>query len=420
MDLLTFRNIRCFRGRVELPLAPLTFLVGENSTGKSTILAIYRLAHDLATWSGTPDFNADPFLLGAHEQLVRSAGKGPRKQATFAIGFHAGQLRVEAELAEVAGQPSVATWTARSPGRSIELHVPQGKAGRLRLRLRTGSAEVTLSKRFVDAYHDASRKSHLARWFAYLVATHEHPGLRTIEAELVQFVVDIARSVGAFPVYLSPIRSKPQRTYDSVGESWDPEGGHVPNMLARLHAESPTLWHEVTRALQGFGNKSGLFKSLDVERKGRGRGDPFQLQVGIGSTRANILDVGYGVSQALPILVETFIAKPRMTFLLQQPEVHLHPRAQAQLGTYFGRLALDHEKRFIVETHSDYLLDRICMDVRDGRGVTPAHVRIIYLERRGTSVKPYPLNLDELGQIVDPPPSYRQFFLMEQRRMLGV
>ena len=53
--------------------------------------------------------------------------------------------------------------------------------------------------------------------------------------------------------------------------------------------------------------------------------------------------------------------------LMQQPEVHLHPRAQAQLGSFLGYLAIKQKKQFLVETHSDYLVDRVRIDVRDGK-----------------------------------------------------
>jgi predicted ATPase len=92
-----------------------------------------------------------------------------------------------------------------------------------------------------------------------------------------------------------------------------------------------------------------------------------QLQVKIAGSGINLVDVGYGVSQVLPIIVDAIREPPRSTFLLQQPEVHLHPRAQAELGSFLGALAKQQQKRFIIETHSDYMIDRIRMDIRDGK-----------------------------------------------------
>ncbi len=70
MDKLILENVRCFHGRHEIPLAPLTILVGENSTGKSTVLAAARLAWDIRRGVESPDFNEEPFEWGAYSQIA--------------------------------------------------------------------------------------------------------------------------------------------------------------------------------------------------------------------------------------------------------------------------------------------------------------------------------------------------------------
>ena len=105
-------------------------------------------------------------------------------------------------------------------------------------------------------------------------------------------------------------------------------------------------------------------------------GAPFQLQVKVRGPKANINDVGYGVSQILPILVQILnpsISKnaqrdPMQAFfsLLQQPEIHLHPKAQAELSSLLVKLANSGNQSFIVETHSDYMIDRARVDIMRG------------------------------------------------------
>src|SRR5436309_11184068 len=85
MDRIFFENIRCFATRQEVPLAPLTVLTGENSSGKTTVLALIRLAWDLAGAPKIPDFNEEPFLLGAHEQIVSRTGNVIKPE--FQLGF---------------------------------------------------------------------------------------------------------------------------------------------------------------------------------------------------------------------------------------------------------------------------------------------------------------------------------------------
>ena len=105
-------------------------------------------------------------------------------------------------------------------------------------------------------------------------------------------------------------------------------------------------------------------------------------------------------------------------FLLQQPEVHLHPSAQAALGSLFCQVA-SWKRQLIIETHSDHLIDRVRMDVRDGGSrLKPEDVSILYFERGDLEVRIHSLRIDDDGNIVDAPDSYRRFFMEETKRSL--
>lgn len=179
-------------------------------------------------------------------------------------------------------------------------------------------------------------------------------------------------------------------------------------------------WERLKTALDGFGKASGLFSGIEVKRLGRQESSPFQVNIKIAGPSFNLIDVGYGVSQALPLVFDVIQGKPGTMFLLQQPEVHLHPRAQAELGTLLGAFAKADKKQFIVETHSDYLLDRVRMDVRDKKNLRPEDVSILYFERQAGEVVIHPMRLDERGNLLDVPAGYRRFSLDEERRFLGV
>jgi predicted ATPase len=76
--------------------------------------------------------------------------------------------------------------------------------------------------------------------------------------------------------------------------------------------------------------------------------------------------------------------------------------------------------KFIVETHSDYLIDRICSDIRDGVSNVHKNFQILFFDRLGTENKIYPLEVDERGEILEQPSRYRDFFMREQERILGI
>lgn len=194
----------------------------------------------------------------------------------------------------------------------------------------------------------------------------------------------------------------------------------MPMVLAETFGEKTERSTKLRESLAIFGKASGLFSSVEIKRKGHKQSDPFQIGIKITGPTFNLVDVGYGVSQILPIIVDAVRNSRRSTFLLQQPEVHLHPRAQAELGSFLALLAKEQEKRFIIETHSDYLIDRIRMDIRDKKSLAPGDVSILYFERLRGGVKVHRLEIDGFGNIVGAPSTYRQFFLQEERRILGV
>ena len=75
-------------------------------------------------------------------------------------------------------------------------------------------------------------------------------------------------------------------------------------------------------------------------------------------TKVGIADVGFGVSQIFPIILEGLRMPKGATLLLEQPEIHLHPNLQMQMADYFIALALS-EKQVMVETHSDHVINRL-------------------------------------------------------------
>ena len=193
--------------------------------------------------------------------------------------------------------------------------------------------------------------------------------------------------------------------------------------LSTAFFEDAQSWGALREALEQFGREAGLFDEISVKPLGKRGGEPFQMQVRKFGRRAkgplrNLVDVGYGVSQALPVITELFRDNKTPMFLLQQPEVHLHPSAQAALGSLFCQIS-DWSRQLVVETHSDHLVDRVRMDVRDKIGkLRPDDVSILFFEREDLDVRIHSLRLDAEGNILGAPSGYRRFFMEESRRSL--
>ena len=227
----------------------------------------------------------------------------------------------------------------------------------------------------------------------------------------------MSRWGGRAAMAFAPMRSRPKRTYDQLSDEFSPEGDHVPLLLARATDPNNKQAKALHEALRDFGRYSEMFTDIGVKQLGRGSGDPFQVQVKIGAKNSNIMDVGYGVSQILPLIVDAQRASATTTLLLQQPEVHLHPKAQAALGSMIKDWVLKSKKTVVVETHSDYLVDRLRLEIKR-KNLAPGDVKIFFLEKKGNQTQLHALEIDAEGNVLNAPDGHRDFFLLEQMALL--
>ena len=233
---------------------------------------------------------------------------------------------------------------------------------------------------------------------------------------------------GSQPFASAPIHAIPRRTYDPTRLADDPWGADVPSRLASLQFQDKDTWTALKDKLDAFGRESGLFDDFSVKQLTGFEGGPFQLQVqvrkfgtrGRKGPRRNLMDVGFGISQVLPVLAALFRADGPPMFLLQQPELHLHPSAQAALGSEFCRTA-EAGRQLIIETHSEYVIDRVRMDIRDRQAaLEPDDVSILFFERSDLDVRIHSLRFDDQGNVLGAPDGYGQFFMDEARRSVGL
>jgi AAA15 family ATPase/GTPase len=401
--------------------------VGENSSGKTTFLALTRIAWHIVTLNLTEDiFNQEPFLLGSYDQIVTFRGGRAGRVKSFTIGADI-KIKLDFDTNTFSDTITIkANFIQQGPeSRLSEWSFVYGDFNVTAKELaKKSDIEVTINR--LD-YKDTTivtnwniLKSMLQSLLFIRDNSRQKPNIFESESEIIRriFIQIFYFGSEPRPYAFAPIRTKPNRTYDPLKSVYDPEGSHVPMVLNKILSEKEN-GSALRQALESFGKASGLFKSIAVKHKGNKDSDPFQLSVKMTGPSFNLIDVGYGVSQVLPIIVD-IIQNPSDIFLLQEPEVHLHPQAQAGLSSFLASVAKEQNKNFIIETHSDYIIDRVRMDVRDKKYLTPDDVAILYFEKQQGTVKIHKLELDEYGNIINAPPTYRQFFLTEERRILGI
>ena len=190
-------------------------------------------------------------------------------------------------------------------------------------------------------------------------------------------------------------------------------------VLMNISRSDGDRWNKLRERLIGFGKSAGLFTDIHVRRLGKSMGDPFQLQIKVQGPKANLIDVGYGVNQILPILVRIFNSKRNIFFLMQQPEIHLHPKGQAELSSLLIETIKQAKHNYIIETHSDAMINRARIEIMNG-GIAPENVSLVYLEPKGNRVKVHNIEFDKRANLIGAPPSYRNFFINESDKLLGL
>ena len=446
MNSVTIENYRCFRGRQTARLAPLTLLVGENSSGKTAFMAMIRALRTAAFGNGMPNFREPPYDLGAFGEVVYSDSRQSERPAFFSASFEDrdsdygdAPVRFSAKFEERDGFPFPTSLEFSQDG--LRIAISESKTERdvvWRLLMDedrfggfgAGLSALSIAAQFALEHHDVREDE------AALSASGDVPfpdkdaakkRLNALSEALAAWQARNMRISGgplAETFAGAPVRSQPRRTYDPIRQSRDPEGEYVPSYLASLSRRDSDEWRALKKRLERFGKASGLFDNISIGSLGESAGDPFQVRIRkfgkeLKGLERNLIDVGYGVSQALPLLTELLRADAPPVFLIQQPEVHLHPMAQAALGSLFCSVA--RERQLIVETHSDYIVDRVSMDVRDKTtDLTPDDVSILFFERGELDARIHSLRLDDMGNVLDAPPSYREFFSAELTRLIGL
>jgi len=184
--------------------------------------------------------------------------------------------------------------------------------------------------------------------------------LSDLQLELVQMLKRV--------YYLGPLREFPKRYYTSKGTTpsdLGPKGEFVVDAIlaSRKQGKYISPGYKKTRKtleerIAYWLERLGLIHSFKVEPIGSSLYE-VKVKRGPKSSEVLITDVGFGVSQVLPVLVMCYYVPEGSTILLEQPEIHLHPSVQMGLADVFIDVAKNRKVQVILESHSEHLLSRL-------------------------------------------------------------
>lgn len=210
---------------------------------------------------------------------------------------------------------------------------------------------------------------------------------------------------------MGPFRKPPERQY-TFGGTTPQHVGYQGDLLPDLLLRRDDLVEQANKWLKQL----DIDYELEIKSAEAFSGDLFQVRL-IDIRRKEpvsvaLADVGYGISQLLPFVVQSLVPGKRI-ISIEQPEVHVHPKLQADIGDLLAE-AIKSEKQFIIETHSEHLILRLQRLVRN-KLLEPEDVSVIYVSRRPEGAKAERLHLDEDGDFIDEWPN--GFFLERLREL---
>lgn len=409
-----------FRGLQKqiIDLKNVNFLVGENSTGKSSLIKAIALLSNFSFWLNG-ELSSEEFELGTFDDILSanstrdffSLGLIYDKQESFNIFSYINDE----------GMPKIYRQALYSNNALLVIYsMPKNITFRFIDKCPYSFFEVNEILDYIDSQKfkkiaNTPIKESMIRnmpfYFCFRYLLSENEKIKNVFKDAT--ILDGPSSIPC--MYIAPIRAKPQAIYAGTKVSFTAEGSHTPFIIKGAIKKR----RKEIEVLREFGRNSGLFD--DVETPGFGKKDvsPFELVIRKGKNRYRISSVGYGVSQILPIIVDILFSDIPI-LLIQQPEVHLHPKAQAAFGEFLYNICKKNSKRkFIIETHSDYIIDRFryCQSREETK--ISSQVFFTYNDSMHNLIKVIPIGNDgkyKEDNIAD----YRSFFVDEAIKMMEI
>lgn len=435
MKWLYVDNFRGFSNQF-IPITDVNFLLGENSTGKSSILALLNLFSQKPFWIHNI-FNNNDFEFGNFQDIV---SVNSTNQKNFRIGLIDCPAKLTKdnidsifvslmEYIDQDGIPSISRYNYISESHAVQVFLSKSN---IKYKVDNIKFGANITKTVMDKFNDWIKKVPNKKRLKILKVPKQLEHERTLplirsmidgemkeSKEKFSFMLQIPDDLARI-AWIAPIRTKPRRTYDQFKYSFSPEGDHSPYLVRQiLKSEDTKYSKEFLNFMSSFGKKSGLLSSIGVKKFGNDSSSPFQLEIVLEDKPLNISSVGYGVSQALPIMIELFARIKNSCFAIQQPEVHLHPRAQAALGDVFYSVAQKDNKKLLIETHSDFIIDRFRANINKNK--TNINSQVLFFERVDGFNKVYSIPIHKDGKYDDnQPESFRSFFIKEELDILRI
>ena len=393
---LSVQNFKSWRDTGKRQIAPLTGFFGANSSGKTsilqTLLMLKQTVERPPDWDGVIDFGDDNSLvnLGSFDDLIHGHKRDHALQILVSWKF--------SEKLSIVDIDEVNTLSfdlgINNVGNSISGVSFDYRAGEQNFHVNSagyGGYSVHTPRTIVEAeslfrcygIHGAS--SNIMQLFSSLQTRFEN----------------LFRSIR----YLGPLREYPRRHYAWGGKHSPGVGQHGEDMVTALFSgriQLRAIEDQIPKWLQRLDliDSYRLNPISDTERDYE-----FLVRKYKGGPEVRLTDVGFGVSQILPVLVLCYYVPEGSILILEQPEAHLHPKVQSELADLLIEVVKERQLQIILESHSEHLLIRLMRRIAEEQ-ISANDTAFYFCEMNEGVSEIKKLDVDPYGNITNWPQNF--------------
>lgn len=426
---VSLRNFKCFK-EANLNLAKITLLTGANSSGKSSFLysILAMLQSEKFPFYLSP--NGEFVDLGSFEEI--SFGNNHKESIEISVDLneslsydYLGPIKIKTVWIENIKNKLPQLDELSITSKELQIHISKKetkyylsindshdtgyfikklKPRLLKIKEIEKAKSIIISKKvieIIDAPFD-SISSIFEKTF-FNIEFH-------FFSKYVEVIDSSFKKLNRHFNFIGSFREPPQRTYYQKSKS-----NSKINIAGIGYIDQILEWEETD--IKKFKELNSTMKKLQLltQIKSRKmRGGRFELRIRINNSGilASISDVGFGISQFLPIIVSDFQLPDDSLLIMSQPEIHLHPEIQATLGDYLTRQIKIKKKQYIIETHSEYLLNRIRLNIVKGK-LFSKDVSVYYLNNTTKGTQVHSITFTKDGEIKGAPKEFFDTYMLD-------
>lgn len=402
---LRIRNFKPWQDTGEITLRRITGLFGANSSGKSSILQLLRLVQSSVLFEKQRPLAIDEGQAAA--SLLH--GEAASGVLSYALGWERSQpgssmddrVRFEADVRVTSGSMETV---------SMKYRLDPAHGDKITIGLQQREGRPSTYDLIADGFETRRQQ---------LPGVHDLPrptGPHAFPNQLFT-LYDGTERYAALPIslekvlrgvhYLGPLRDEPRSVYGWGGDEPHGVAARGQAVVAAIASASDKDSDFQSRIAEHL-RSMGLVHSFRLHHLGRSSHN-FQvlLKTAPRSPEVLLTDVGFGISQVLPVIVQAEFAKTGSTLIFDQPEAHLHPGAQSALADVLINAAKARDLQLIIESHSEHFLRRLQRRIaEDEDTVTSDDVALYFCAASDEGSVLTPLQLDPYGSISNWPDNF--------------